>query len=474
MMAQLFADCLNEVLEHLEDDMVDLHSCLLVNHLWCNVSVRIFWRNVWNYKTSNLRTLITCLPNESKEILHNNGIIISTPTSKPPMFNYASFCKFLSIYQISNKVEFLLNKRFITSYNLGNNTSIVTQEIIKLFFNQISSLKKLQLGKYPNKINFYPEAKVCLKNLTELQCVSNLSSEFFYQLSQVCHNISSLDILNEQFISKGLIDLTSAQKNLQSFGMTQYYKPTNLNSLIEKLSTSLIKLNLNEDNYISLLFIAKFTNLQELKLCYSYMRNFVDFEKLQYTIFPNLQILKIQRACPRFDLLIKFLENNGNNLKECYIGDYSGFSDNSLNLAIAEFCPNLRKLSIGFKNNELETMKIVLNGCQNLESMKIWHVSGFLGEKEALESVVKYSHDNFYEIILYHIYDTQSELLPEELESFFINWTNRVPQKSLSLITVNDFTNNLDENDEIIKIIKKYIELGVIKRFKTTHFDELC
>ncbi|RIA86227.1 hypothetical protein C1645_878806 [Glomus cerebriforme] len=474
-MVQLFADCLNEVLEHLEDDMVNLQSCLLVNHLWCNVSVRIFWRNFCDYKTSNLRTLITCLPNESKEILYNNGIIISTPTSKPPMFNYASFCKFLSFYQICNKFEFLLNNRFITSNDLGNNTLIVTQEIIKLFFNQISSLKKLQLGKYPNKIKFYPEAKVCLKNLTELQCNSNFSSEFFYQLSQVCHNISSLDILIEQFISKGLIDLTSAQRNLQSFYMTQFSKLTNLTSLIEVLPNTLIKLNLNENSYISIFFIARFINLQELNLCYNYMEDFIDFEKLQYAIFPNLQVLKIQRACPRFDLLIIFLENNGNKLKECYIGDYHEYSDNSLNLAIAKFCPNLRKLSVGFKNNELETMRIVFNGCRNLESMKIWCGNDFLSEKEALESIVKYSRENFYEIILYYVYDTQSELLSEELESFFINWTNRVSQKSLSLVIVNDFVKRLDGfygfdgNDENMKIINKYIELGVIKRFKSTY-----
>ena len=43
------ADCLNEIFENLEDDKVTLHSCLLVNRLWCEVSVRILWRNIWNY-----------------------------------------------------------------------------------------------------------------------------------------------------------------------------------------------------------------------------------------------------------------------------------------------------------------------------------------------------------------------------------------------------------------------------------------
>src|SRR5436190_23288261 len=88
IMSQLSADCLNEIFEYLEDDKFTLYSCILVNRLWCKVSVRILWRNNYNYST-----LISCLPNESKEILSNNGIFISTPTSKPPIFNYASFCK---------------------------------------------------------------------------------------------------------------------------------------------------------------------------------------------------------------------------------------------------------------------------------------------------------------------------------------------------------------------------------------------
>ena len=86
-MSQLPADCINDIF----DDNITLRSCLLVNRLWCKVAVRILWRDVFNYSTTNFNTLIACLPNESKEILIENGIIISTPTSNLPIFNYASF-----------------------------------------------------------------------------------------------------------------------------------------------------------------------------------------------------------------------------------------------------------------------------------------------------------------------------------------------------------------------------------------------
>src|SRR5436189_6429198 len=105
-MSQLPADCLNEIFEYLEEDKVTLCSCLLVNRLWCEVSVRILWRSIRNY-----RTLIACLPDESKEILCKNGVITSTLMASKPRFNYASFCKFLLIGEAINRIEYPHNRQ---------------------------------------------------------------------------------------------------------------------------------------------------------------------------------------------------------------------------------------------------------------------------------------------------------------------------------------------------------------------------
>src|SRR5436305_6710442 len=126
-MSQLPADCLNEIFEYLKGEKKALYSCLLVNRLWCEISVRILWSSVWNYDT-----LIACLPNESKEILYKNGIIPSTSTSKPALFNYVAFIKNLEIDKV---IENIYYKPPI----LNNKKCILVQEIYKLF-NQISSL----------------------------------------------------------------------------------------------------------------------------------------------------------------------------------------------------------------------------------------------------------------------------------------------------------------------------------------------
>src|SRR5688572_26405326 len=112
MPCQLPADCLHEIFKYLKN--LDLHSCLLVNYLWCEVSVQILWKNIQNYNT-----LITCLPNESKEILRENEIIISTPISRPPLFNYVAFIETLSIDVICKNI----------SQNYCDKSIFVTQEM---------------------------------------------------------------------------------------------------------------------------------------------------------------------------------------------------------------------------------------------------------------------------------------------------------------------------------------------------------
>ena len=105
-MACLPADCLNEIFENLEEDKITLHSCLLVNRLWCEISVGILWRDIWSFisflsfqkrpqaRLAIFNTLIACLPYESSEFLCENGldeneIFVSASTSEPPLFNYA-------------------------------------------------------------------------------------------------------------------------------------------------------------------------------------------------------------------------------------------------------------------------------------------------------------------------------------------------------------------------------------------------
>jgi len=73
MAHELSIECLNEIFECLEEDKFSLHSCLLDNRLWCEVAVKILWKNIWNFQplsSTILGTLIACLPNKSKKTFY--------------------------------------------------------------------------------------------------------------------------------------------------------------------------------------------------------------------------------------------------------------------------------------------------------------------------------------------------------------------------------------------------------------------
>ncbi len=91
-----------------------------------------------------------------------------------------------------------------------------------------------------------------------------------------------------------------------------------------------------------------------------------DFKTLQYAAFPQLQILIFDVDFLNQEYLNNFLEINGKGLIEIY---FYYDSKNLINLAIAKFCPNLKSLYTKFKHDEVETLKVILISCQQLESM---------------------------------------------------------------------------------------------------------
>ena len=65
-----------------------------------------------------------------------------TPTWKPSLFNYASFCKVLSICEIDLMILYA-EQWSITLQKSDFNKYLVLQEILKMFMNQILFLKSL-------------------------------------------------------------------------------------------------------------------------------------------------------------------------------------------------------------------------------------------------------------------------------------------------------------------------------------------
>src|SRR5436305_7414901 len=89
MTIKIDGDVLSIILYFLRYSKQSLHSCLLVNRLWCSVAIPILWRDPWIFfyrlesisppsvQTQPIKlinTYLASLPQESIIELQNNGI----------------------------------------------------------------------------------------------------------------------------------------------------------------------------------------------------------------------------------------------------------------------------------------------------------------------------------------------------------------------------------------------------------------
>jgi len=149
---------------------VDLRSCLLVNRLWCEVSVQILWTKIQNYDT-----LISC---------HR---IKNVPKNLQPI-----------------------------SSGVDDKITLVTREIFKMFMKP-NFFEKTRILSF--KILFKSTVYHLLRNLSELECDSNLSPKFFRQM---CHNLQSLELSIGKVVSYELANLISIQPNLMYLSILDF------------------------------------------------------------------------------------------------------------------------------------------------------------------------------------------------------------------------------------------------------------
>ncbi|PKB94310.1 hypothetical protein RhiirA5_439089, partial [Rhizophagus irregularis] len=245
-------------------------------------------------------------------------------------------------------------------------------------------------------------------------------------------------IIFEETASVGIKDLILSQNNLESISFSRY------NSCNKS----------NFDDIFNYFTLTKHSNTLT-KLFLSGISPPSIFTKI---IFSNFRILLLYFYPVNIDdILTKFLVNNGKNLEELVLlsDSVNSVIKNSINLAIAKYCPKLKSLYTEFKG--IEELIMIFDNCQQLESIRnSCHNS--LGGKKLLEIVAKYSPKNFHKLNLHH-----AKLNSKDLESFFMSWKDRVSKRPFSFIFDGD---GIVINNKIKKLIRKYKALDVINKFE--------
>ncbi|PKY20229.1 hypothetical protein RhiirB3_433476 [Rhizophagus irregularis] len=389
----IFTKFLKKILEFLDNDMVTLHSCLLVNEECSKIAVEILWKDIYKIQASAeelygieledesdqniLSTLYSCLSKESKELLIQNNIIIESPTLKSPKYDYPSYCKYLDAGYINQLIIIHLGEE-----SKIYERTLLKQEIYQLFIEKSSSLLYLHFHDPHVPFPYFSGISNSINHLREFSCDTSIPPSIYCRMAQLCRNINKLLIKWVKEDNEGLAKLIQLQNNLYDIGfecedqdnLEEKIDPficTIIGNALESISNSLSHLYIKNSLFcIPLSSISNLTNLTSIDLNLEELFPIDALESLCNIHFPNLSKLLIGENIPPLVLIANFIKTNGSSLKEIlfYNGFYNGDLDECtiLNQMISRTCSKLETLMTFCYDDQFQDIIEILICCDNL------------------------------------------------------------------------------------------------------------
>ncbi|PKY22445.1 hypothetical protein RhiirB3_436429 [Rhizophagus irregularis] len=469
-MSKLIPDIFALIIKELNNDYDTLFSCLLVNKLWCELTIPILWKDCLNHNSisrshekniSLIKILFTFLSEESKNLLIMNEINLSFIQTQRPLFNYIIYCKSIITFDVIEVI-----KNCFEPPLSRNQEKIIEEEFYDMIFNKCSYLKHLGIShklcyKKHDMVNFM-KLKDNLSNLVELTCTQYIDERIFYNLAKICVNIKKLELKgNNKNNSQGLIKLIEVQKKSEYF-IYSGQKGQNWDNFCEMIGQALIK-HKNTLKHIHgkirlcipLNILDSFVNLETLMLGYSTKT----MNDLYLVKLPKLLSL---RVCHLTEIK-ELIQNTSGYLKMIKI--HNQFAKNikaediiQIVIAIYQNCPKLEHLCIPFVDTIDDALGDLLVHCNQLEYIKIY---GRLPFYESLNG----------DVILKILSKSTSKKLEriemrgswkfsvESLEEFL----NNLKERNYSLYFKFDLNDDDCLNEEFSSIIQNFVDDNVLK-----------
>ncbi|PKY37794.1 hypothetical protein RhiirA4_450699 [Rhizophagus irregularis] len=457
-MPKLIFDLLYDIINEFHNDRKTLLSCLLVNKFWCEITIPILWRNPWNNLTvSNekflLNLLIKHLSVESRNNLKNQGIRFSLNSYKKPLFNYISFCKHLDLCRIHGLV-------------IRSEMFIIYDEILRLFINENNKFTHLYIPLDFNcPIHLFPGFKCCLSDIEFLSCSTSLDKSILSGLIGMCKYIRKLELrISKKDNNHRFIRLIELNRPFNVSLSTSYKSGMHDEEFNEALELSLIKYarriqsfsltkSPNTADFLSHLF-----NLTSLRLNGDYGE---EWNCLKHLSLPFLQTLKIGGF-----IQAKFLANIITSTKgylnkiNIDIDHHSDINNQRIIQAIYRNCPNLKRLKLEIKNNNISELEPLLRSCKYLNKLHILKRNNAITNWNNYFKVLSKSSPTNLSKFKFDCRDID-EFQLDSLELFFDNWKVRQPM----ILQFNSYINLNIQYKDFMHLIDKYKKKGNIKYF---------
>src|SRR6266536_1167720 len=106
--SKISSELIYEIIKYFQNDFSTLHSCILVNRLWCRLAIPLLWEDPFSIPTKNFNFIEIFLHNLNDDNLKTKlnkymikGYLIPFNT----LFNYPSFIKYLNTKKILSSIE---------------------------------------------------------------------------------------------------------------------------------------------------------------------------------------------------------------------------------------------------------------------------------------------------------------------------------------------------------------------------------
>ncbi|CAB5182250.1 unnamed protein product [Rhizophagus irregularis] len=413
-----------EIVQYFRNDFSTLHSCILVNRLWCRLAIPLLWEDPFSKEyPKNYHFINICLHklNDGDKIkLNEYRFFTGSSFLSNTLFNYPSFIKCLSIPKVYNSIESWAIKNFLCD---------VTDVILRNFI--FSLLVKIFIENEVNLHTFELE----ISNLI-IQCYD----DYFNTALQ-------LILQNPKFICnvKNLSIRLSYQKDsyLSSFIKYFYSNCTSISSVyVHSLS----------DNYIEKDCLFKLINSQQnLRKIYSFNSN-LNLNVTNYSNTLKTITFHYERSKLQIESLKLLLQKSGNYLENITIKLYNSEYMLQLYKLLEIYCDKIKFLDILFKNDKYIylALDLIKNVQQNLNYLSIY----LIRPNRKLESIML---ENLEQILprrleylkLEHNFSAKgSKVLFKKLQNIFIK-----------KLLIGNPANSYDtfESEDILLHIKKYI-----------------
>jgi hypothetical protein len=499
----------SEIIQYFQNDYKTLHSCILVNRLWCKLAIPLLWEDPFSIKLPKNHHFIEIylhnLNDNDKTTLSEYGINVNLFPSNT-LFNYPSFIKSLNTYTLIFSIEkwFEIVKTLTIDSNFDQNLNIIKliyKSLFKIFIDNEVNLHTLEIEIITQKDcdYFKISLELILQNPNFINNLKILDLYFFATIINVnpflkflylnCNTISSLyfqfPIFNDDNISieKCLSKIIYSQQNLKKILFGDSSNLSLYNSLL-----SLKNSNCSNTLNTIIFFGIDFKNITILKevldqlivldsihilYCLSLNSNFIQqiinmTKPFKLRSLFNGEMLQIDSLNLLLQKSGNYLENlglfgNGLNqqlleliIKFCIkikFLDLSGFDINNINLIlnlIENINQNLCYLSIHQSSDEVDLGSIILQKLGQIIPLKLDYLSlTLMINTSDFEIFLKNSQNTFIKKLLLRnkMQEKNLDILPYIKD--FIMKEKRVNYLAFEEINFENFNSLSSLKDEV-------------------------